>query len=145
MKFTKEEISLCKQIAGRYRKDIEYGDWYIEPGTQKGVLLWDYEDTPYFVGDQCSDTVPLWTISDCLEFFINSEIIRSWEAYEANDIEPEEVDRGDYFGCNISYIRYVDKSEKGDMKQPVIDLMQLRGKTPLEALLKAVLAALEEK
>ena len=66
--FTKEEISLCKQVTKRHKKDIEYGDWYLEPKTQRGVLLWDYEDSAYFVGDQCSDTVSLWAISDCLEF-----------------------------------------------------------------------------
>ena len=64
MKFTKEEISLCKQVAERYRKEIEYGDWFCL-NVDEDCYLWKEEFTRPDVPEEC---FPLWTISDCLEF-----------------------------------------------------------------------------
>ena len=127
-KWTKEEISLCKQVAEKYRKDIEYGSWYIEPKTQKGVLLWDYEDTPYFIGDQCSDTVPLWTISDCLDFLAERGL---WIIGFQQDENEWSVGFAETDELGMRAIEETQKWEDGN--------------TPLEACLKAVLAVLEEK
>jgi len=84
IKFTKEEISLCKQVAEKWRKPIKIGDWII-PKSYDGkpsIILRIYENTPlhyfftpfdntgeeYILGYLEVD-FPLWTISDCLEFF----------------------------------------------------------------------------
>lgn len=125
---TKEERNLCKQIAKKHRKDIEYGDFYIEPKTQEGVLLWDYEDSRYLVGDQCSDTVPLWTIKDCFEFLRGRDVdltlnyfthVGWWQVQLWNESSTQAF--------------YSDFNKEN------------KNKTPLEACLKAVLAVLEEK
>lgn len=59
---TKEEISLCKQVAERHRKKIERGDWYVNyDGT---INLKGYHGKSY----RDEESMLLWTISDCLEF-----------------------------------------------------------------------------
>jgi len=63
MKFTKEEISLCKQIAEKHRKRIVFGIWFHD--------LEDPEHLPFLwcnLTDELKrrSAVPLWTISDCL-------------------------------------------------------------------------------
>lgn len=60
MKFTKEEVSLAKQVAERWRKEIEYGDWFLNEGGF--VKVW-----PYRHNCKRIDVIPLWAISDCLE------------------------------------------------------------------------------
>ena len=118
MKFTKEEISLCEQVAEKYRKEIKYGDWYYF--KEKVHLIWAKPEP--IMDDIC---IPLWTISDCLEFLgekgrdtIVIEIEPGWDV--KCFAEKREVNKG-----------YEHRVEGG-------------GKTPLEACLKAVLAVLEE-
>jgi len=69
MKFTKEEINLCKQVAERHREEINEGDWYHEP-TDNSIRL--CKDNLSFLQEAVSQrkfgVTPLWTISDCLEF-----------------------------------------------------------------------------
>ena len=82
IEFTKEEISLCEQVAEKHRKEIKKGDWAIEPDRANIPLLvidtqmeyitlsLNYEATH---DTTCKSLIPLWTISDCLEFFEERE------------------------------------------------------------------------
>ena len=116
MKFTKEEISLCKQVVERHRKEIckgdcvavrSYGD--LSGKTEYKVKLVDAE----FLRESLDVWFPLWTISDCLEFLRERE----------PQLEFELV-----FGDERKVIFHWTKT--------------YTGKTPLEACLKAVLAVL---
>jgi hypothetical protein len=109
MKFNKEEISLCKQIAEKHRKEIKYGDWFLNEGGFAKV--W-----PYRHNCERTDVIPLWTISDCLEFLQKKEDVI------------ELVVTG-------KHLRWFCRWGNRKMRS---------GKTPLEACLKAVLAVLEE-
>ena len=66
IKFTPEEISLCKKIAKRHRKDIEYGDWYWSTSHNKPLIAiaggFRADEQKHF------GVFKIWTISDCLEF-----------------------------------------------------------------------------
>ena len=66
MKFTKEEISLCKQVAEKHRKSFDFGDSYINPFNN--VRLHTFDKTP-------GHKFPLWAISDCLEFLVKKGIL----------------------------------------------------------------------
>ncbi len=116
MKFTKEEISLCKQIAKKYKKEIEYGDWFINIKSGDVPFLYQY-------GCQYRGNFVLWTISDCLEFL-----------------------KGRNYDCILySNSRQLHWYLKFNI-YPLASSMEILGgsKTPLEACLKAVLAVLEE-
>ena len=67
IKFTKEEISLCKQVMEKHRKDIEYGDWYWSTSHNKPLIViaggFRADEQKHF------GVFKIWTISDCLEFF----------------------------------------------------------------------------
>ncbi|TES91643.1 MAG: hypothetical protein E3J87_07370 [Candidatus Cloacimonadota bacterium] len=119
MKFTKEEISLCKQVAEKWRKKIEYGDWFIDFNE---VKLKTFSGKGY----REEDWLPLWTISDCLEFL---------EQKGFNHI--------------FSFICYKDgewtfTAESSVVGNPFKKIRGEKAKTPLEACLRAVLAVLEE-
>ena len=115
MKFTKEEIILCKQVAEKHRKFIEYGDWY------------EFKGKSYLKSISNSLTpawhIPLWTISDCLEFLRKKDYrINLHENVLTNGIEvilnhPKRIE---------DITNYVYK-----------------GKTPLEACLKVVIEVLK--
>jgi len=68
MKFTKEEKSLCKQVAEKHKKEVKYGDWILY-GNNKPRLI---TEQPKEIQEACYSLmdafIPLWTISDCLEF-----------------------------------------------------------------------------
>ena len=128
IKFTKEEISLCKQVAERYRKKVEEGDW-VAVGFQG-----DYSTIELVIGStppradkkdnrelfRAGNCIPLWTISDCFEFFFQ----KGWQLEE-------------FFKNGAgTFSFHVNKGEE--------DYHFEIGKTPLEACLKAVLAVLEE-
>lgn len=108
MKFTKEEISLCKQVAEKYRKDIGYGDWTLNEGGF--VKVW-----PYRHNCKRIDVIPLWTISDCLEFLEEN----------VNQVDVGQV-KGEKPYC------YIYDGLKGIEER-------FEGETKLEACLKAVL------
>jgi len=126
MKFTKEEISLCKQVAEKHRKEIKKGDWAIEPDRANIPLLvidtqmeyitlsLNYEATH---DTTCKSLTPLWTISDCLEFL--KKMFQRLRECSDGKFEVE------YWRKNGCYYQY--------------------GETPLSACLKAVLAVLEEE
>lgn len=130
MKFTKEEIRLCKQVAGRHRKPLEYGDRYLAiPKNKKAVeeiCLYDAkidENSLVFSSDIIT-TVLLWTISDCLEFLRKN--IGVW--YELKGIT-----HGPPY--NEPMKDFIFRAYK----------IETFAKTPLEACLKAVLAVVGEK
>ena len=116
MEFTKEEISLCEQIVKKHRKYIECGDWMIIEGDPHVVpTLYVGQDFPITKRTM----LPLWTISDCLEFLIGKGM------------------GGIYFG-NKPSSKFIDcyRYDKDDI---LIFQFQKTGKTLLEACLKAVL------
>ena len=128
MKFTKEEISLCKQIAGKHRKEINLGDWIIQKNkTYPEVVYCIYTDDSELICTELEviykkNCIPLWTISDCLEFLRE----KGWLVRDLIEYEGE-------FGTTFLHQSVSEeKFINGD------------GKTPLEAFLKAVLAVLEE-
>jgi len=156
IKFTKEEISLCKQIAEKHRKEIRQGDWILDsdnkPWLISGVELWkscrpglentitydlepiDRTQEPIVVleKEEIEKYPALWTISDCLEFLREKGFLYI-------EISSPEVD--ELFGENW---QVVIKHKDGFPECSISYVIQY-AKTPLEALLKAVLAVLEEK
>ena len=116
MKFTKEEISLCKQVAEKHRKEIEYGGWYLTKGEVRNNA-----DSKWVANEFSQACIPLWIISDCLKFLRE----KSWNAV----IELWSTGRDDKWLCRLNH----------EVSQ------WWSGKTPLEACLKAVLAVLEEE
>ena len=137
MKFTKDEIVLCKKITEKHRKEIEYGDWikcgdeqFIFVSEYKGLIV-VYSEGGYDLSHRIlrDEIIPLWQISDCLEFLReNNYILRL--PYQSNILK-----RGMEFSECL-----VDGKEKKEVFINGSDFME----KPLEALLKAVLAILEE-
>ena len=131
MKFTKEEISLCKQIVGKHRKEIDLGDWIIQKNkTYPEVVYCIYTDDSELICTELEviykkNCTPLWTIFDCLEFLRE----KGW--WPRIDFDTEET---------RIYTFHKDLSCKHWTKYPMY-----KGKTALEACLKAVLAVLEKK
>jgi hypothetical protein len=122
MKFTKEEIIICKKIWERqHRKTIEYGDWLLNEGGFAKV--W-----PYRYNCKRTDVIPLWQISDCLEFIFERGL------YLLGLCQSDE--------CEFSF-GYCETDEMGIVKNEAT-IKEIYGKTPLEACLKAILAILEE-
>ena len=130
IEFTDKEISLCKQVAEKYRKEIKKGNWVIEENRANiPLLVIDTigNDLILSLGNIAhSDThskncIPLWTISDCLEFLIK-------KGYYRIDIVALE-------GRFVLWLVHenTDKCYEPD------------GDTILEACLKAVWAVLEEE
>lgn len=125
MKFNKEEIELCRKIAEKHRKDIEYGDWYCDSNYSNEIrLLHSLDRGKIHARSQKELNVfLLWTLSGCLEWLRD----RDWNPYEMFWICEARV--------KISYIKPKEK----------IKSLELRADTLLEACLKAVLAVLEEE
>lgn len=128
MDFTREEIKLCKQVAGKHRKPIEYGDWYYSKHL-KEVLL----QSPFInvvrdreIINRDKNIIPLWTISDCLEFLEEKE--RSYRLENSNTHAYGKY----YFACFMP-------SNHPDRRHGIYKY----GKSVLEACLKAVLEILE--
>jgi len=122
IKFTKEEVNLCKQVAKKHRKRIDDGDWY---------LRYDYDEPDVYLEGMDDDkavakSIPLWAISDCLEFLREQE----WHIVALTD--DAVFDEIFHYHCEITDYKF-DKHHSSS------------GKTPLEAYLKAVLAVLEEE
>ena len=140
MKFTKEEISLCKQVAEKYRKEISDGDWFLRNDMkfEYALFLRVGKDliTGYIQGEICfmddmsnvdiKKAIPLWTISDCLEFLRK-------EGFMVRLVEHEHYRTGKKSIECICYGHETkrDFSEQGDKDEV--------------ACLEAVLVVLEEK
>ena len=125
MKFTKEEISLCKQVAEKHRKDIKYGDWYWSNSHNKPLIAiaggFKANEQKHF------GVFKIWTISDCLEFMKSKSFYGSISNV------------GSYYE---TYYKKMIIGENDEDKS--IKVYSGIVKTPLEACLKAVLAVLEE-
>jgi hypothetical protein len=124
MKFTKEEISLCKQVAKKHRKVIEYGIHLYDEFKDFGFV---YVDT-YFqrlnIAKTPNDYIQIWTVSDCLEFLRDRCKDHVLLIHEEGLEDDEE------------WYLWLDEYKETQQWD--------KGKTPLEACLKAVLAVLEE-
>ncbi len=130
MKFTKEEISLCKQIAEKHRKEVEYGDWFIMP-SDPHLFPTVLESSPahkLWQSEINKKAIPLWTISDCLEF------LKSKSFYGGL------LDRGKYYVAN--YTKAIIGEDNEDLS---IRVRSGTANTPLEACLKAAIAVLGEE
>ena len=127
MKFTKEEISLCEQIAGRFAKEIRHGVWIAEEKKKTiEVSLWNL---PIGVTEEQRKEgkwTPLWQIHDCLKFLESKEYGLLHLGYDPLD---------------ENYLCKIDKYNQGAY---TYEGLYKSGKTPLEACLKAVLAVLGE-
>ena len=147
--FTKEEISLCKQVVEKYRKNIVRGDWYAaemfcpvkDIKAHLKMMGNDYVEIgkkKYSIGLRTEISImtperqlnaiwfPLWTISDCLEFL--EEKTTDWSLDK--DIDREGRQTGKFSFWWMPSPKYKDNYRLG--------------KTILEACLKAVLAVLED-
>ena len=117
MKFTKEEKSLCEQIAEKHRKEIGKGDWYIA----NDLTLLSTSDA--WVGQaDIIRHIPLWAISDCLEFL-------GEQKYHFESLLEDDM-------C-LFKVNILCPDRTGGITT--------NGGTVLGTLLKAVLAVLEEK
>ena len=128
MKFTKDEINLCKQIAEKHKKEIERGNWILDEHSevrlteriQGEIISVGDNDSIRFISQYNPNVTPIWTISDCLEF-----------------LEEKGLNLYLQFMCfpngNWRFAAEDNKYEK----------VRGEGKTRLEACLKAVLAVLE--
>ncbi|KKL27300.1 hypothetical protein LCGC14_2386530 [marine sediment metagenome] len=121
MKFTKEEISLCKQVAEKHRKKVGWGDWGL---VDDQIHLYDVITIEKATVEK--GIIPLWAISDCLDWLQE-------KTYELGDERMDLYLRGKKWHC-YPWVRCVKETEWHE-----------EGKTLLEALLRAVLAVLEEK
>lgn len=89
MKFTTEEVALCKKIAEKYRKDLKIG-MYVYQKFDKSIrqiyslnkeekeiytviLKTGRLDSLYWNNLEGGWLAPLWQISDCLEFYEDNE------------------------------------------------------------------------
>lgn len=113
MKFNPEEISLCKQVMEKHMKPISQGDWYYSKDLD--AISFYYRINPE--KKPTRHIIPLWIISDCLEFLGDK-----FQKLRVCSDSKFEIEFWLSSGCYYVY-----------------------GKTPLEACLKAVLAVLEDK
>ena len=132
MKFTKKEVSLCKQIVEKYRKDIYRGDWYLprkkDDQPELATMNIFHIDKGLF-----KDAIPLWTISDCLEFFKERNLQLSLNHFkELRTDYRNEGWRIQLWKDGESQAFYSDYSTE----------IKPKNETPLEACLKAILAVL---
>lgn len=114
-KFTKTEIDLCKKIAEKERREIEVGDTYLLEGKP---ILCAYSNGGWHKRME-KDIIPLWQEHDCLEWLREK---RYRIEFYWND-----------YGIRIELHHDERNSVFSDRKK----------QTPLEALLRAVLAVME--
>jgi hypothetical protein len=121
MKFSTEEIALCIQIAAILRKPIEYGDYYIlgsDDETPK-IWIWNYQ-APLIHPSENKPYLYIWTFQDA----------RNW-LRKKGKILIQHRERPD---GNIS----IDFQEDDEV-------LQVTGKTDLEAILKVIVQILKEE
>ena len=134
MKFTDEEIRLCKLIAEKERKEIKHGDWiYHEPYknyflvVNSVIFQYQIQGGKWFDKQKKESrkiNTPLWTLSDAIEWLKK----KGWWARIDLGIDDTRI-----------YMFHEDLPFKNWNKYPMY-----KGKTFLEACLKAVLAILKE-
>ena len=120
IKFSEEEISLCKQVAEKYKKDIKSRQYFYNNHLEK--IQWSEKGQP-----KAKWAIPLWTISDCLEFF-------GERAFYLEGL------------CQIDECEYeLCISEMDDMGVVRHSERRFQGTTKLEACLKAVIEVLNKE
>ena len=151
MKFTKEEINLCKQIAEKHRekndkeaKELKVGLYIWQEFSKSVQIIYRLDEKEkdiytivpktgsrkllYWNNLEGGWLTPLWTISDCLEFLEKKGLLDDWSIDKEWDEDANQTG-------NICF--WWKPSPKGKDRYTL-------GKTPREACLKAVLAVLEE-
>lgn len=116
---TKEEISLCRQIAEKYRKEIKRRQYFYN--SHRRGIQWSGEDGQA----PASWAIPFWTISDCLK----------WLKERYDDVSIGSIENEWDAQVDDAY----DKVHHPEF------LEDIRGKTPLEVCLKVILIVVEEK
>ena len=116
MELNGTEVDLINQIEKKYRKEINYGDWYEYRGN---ILLMKTENGP-IISTAC---IPVWTVSDCLKFVKDNNYYYSIYDQVGG-------------GTVIDIFILVDGSRQ--MQE------QLHGRTVLEACLLAVIVILQD-
>ena len=142
MNFTKEEIALCKKIAEKHRKEVKWGDVVCgkdgvgivatistSVGGKKIVSIDCYQGKIPHYEEQEESIIPLWQISDCLEFLRNRRSIHG-------EVRLAYIDHHDRW-----FVHIFEENSPSTSKVIMVE----SGMTPLEACLKAVLAIVEEK
>ena len=121
IKFNKEEISLCKQVVERYRKPIDYGDWYWTKDKVRNNA-----DSKWVATGYSQTCIPLWTISDCISWLREKGFYLSINTL------------GEYWTC-LAY-KHIFNEDNKDIGPRIF----FQEKTLLSVLLKIILAVVEE-
>lgn len=119
-KFTKTEKDLCKKIVEKERRRIDFCDYYIDAENQVVTFKCPHIRV-YLEGD-----VLLWQEHDCLEW------LRERNLYLEGLDQTDECK----YTCGICEI--------DEMGPNILTVKWHEGKTPLEALLRTVLAVMEK-
>jgi len=122
IKFTKEEINLCGQVAKKQKKEIKARQYFYNNHLKR--VQWSEHRQP-----KAKWAIPLWTISDCLEFLRENDWYISM-LYE-------------YIGKKEGYDLDIGKLMK-NTRNPEGTFEHFIAKTFLEICLKAVLAVIED-
>jgi len=122
MKFTTEEIALCKKLHELgVRKEIKYGDWFLFKQLGRGEDICLCKKHPETQSTK-SYIIPLWTWADAREWLIKKGIF-----LEA------------YLGFGL-----VEKSQWRFWDRNKAKLFDIKGKTDLEAILKCMVEIAEK-
>lgn len=137
MKFTKEEKALAKQLKEfGVRRKIKYGDWYI---IKRKSILCAYSNDCFrrIMGDKI---IPLWQIHDCLEWLRE----KSWFVWGFGEHESgrDNIDTR-YWVVNIT--EAIENGVYIYSPEVTKHCKETFGKTPLEALLKAIIEVKKEQ
>jgi len=124
MRYTKEEIEICREIAEHYRKPIKQGDYYYYKPNKECVLN-------LISGGIFNEKLdfPLWTFEDA----------RKWLG-----------EKGEIGILILRYQQILGISHKGYLTTILVQYVggnyyEAEGQTPLEAILKVVLAVMKEE
>lgn len=131
MKFTQEEISLCKKIAERHRRFPHKGDWEYNDNTKEPTLRTEKYlgmENPLFIDG--ANIFLIWQIHDCLEF-LRKRKYRIAQCYDGYGIIRKDK------SPDVTVVKL------WNWEKDLLPEVEGTGNTLLEALLKAVLAILE--
>jgi len=130
-KFTPTEIDLCKKIVEKERKEIQRGDWVadeleniclVEKRFKTLLTINEDGDCAQYGYLDDLNVVPLWQEHDCLEWLRE----KGFEEFYVDRFCDGKVEA---YGWHKDTFGKIDKQ---------------KGKAPLEALLRAVLAVMKE-
>jgi len=124
--FTDKEIELCRKIAKKERKIIRHGDyyWFTELTSINRLRLMNIASAKI---EGAKEMLPIWQEHDCIEFLIRKG-----------------------YGKILNFINYEKKGQwtftaENFILETPYNKTRGEGETPLEALLSAVLAMMEER